>query len=528
MKKSYSKTELNNMSKEDLVALVMASQEKLSLFEERLAQMQSKQFGRKTERVECLDQMSIFNEAEGLCDDTVEEPEIEEVVVRRKKRHVGQREEELEGLPVRIENYELPEEKLIEIFGEDGWKRLPDEISRMVEIVPAKQEVVEHHIAVYAGKNTDKIVRAPHPKKLFPGSLCSPSMLAAVMNGKYTNGMPLHRIGQEMERNDVKIPKRNLANWVIWGAERYLSLITDRMHEQLLQSHVIHADETPCWVTKDGRAANSKSYMFVYRTCEFNKEKPIVLYDYQMTRSADHVMEYLKGFHGVLETDAYSGYHRVDKESDEITVAHCWAHARRDFADAIKIMPKSGGSKQARKHTVAHTALTKIKNIYKLENTLADMTPEERLVARKQEIAPDVDAFFQWVKSQDPNTIGSEKTREGLQYCINQEQYLRVFLEDGEVPIDNSAAERTIRPFTVGRNSWKLIDTVHGAKSSAIIYSLVETAKANDLKVFEYLKHLLTEIPQHMDETDLNFLDDLLPWSEKLPDECRKKTNTSK
>ena len=234
MKKSYSKTELNNMSKEDLVALVMASQEKLSLFEERLAQMQSKQFGRKTERVECLDQMSIFNEAEGLCDDTVEEPEIEEVVVRRKKRHVGQREEELEGLPVRIENYELPEEKLIEIFGEDGWKRLPDEISRMVEIVPAKQEVVEHHIAVYAGKNTDKIVRAPHPKKLFPGSLCSPSMLAAVMNGKYTNGMPLHRIGQEMERNDVKIPKRNLANWVIWGAERYLSLITDWMHEQLL------------------------------------------------------------------------------------------------------------------------------------------------------------------------------------------------------------------------------------------------------------------------------------------------------
>ena len=163
-----------------------------------------------------------------------------------------------------------------------------------------------------------------------------------------------------------------------------------------------------------------------------------------------------------------------------------------------------------------------------MEESLADLSPEDRLKARKKDIAPDVDAFFTWVKEQKLESIASQKIREGLQYCINQEKYLRVFLEDGNVPIDNSAAERAIRPFTVGRNNWKLIDTIHGAQSSAIIYSLVETAKANNLKVYEYLKYLLSEIPQHMDDTDLSFLDDLLPWSEKLPEECRKKVNNRK
>lgn len=526
-KKAYSKSELNNMSKEDLIALVMANQEAISLFEERIAMMQSQQFGRKTERIECLDQMSIFNEAEELHRDEVEEPDVEEIVIRR-KRPAGKREEQLEGVPSRIEHYEIPEEELIQIFGENGWKRLPDEISRVVEIIPSQHEVVERRIAVYAGKKTDKIVKAKHPKKLFPGSLCSPSMLAAVMNGKYTNGMPLYRIAQELERNDIKIEKRNLANWVIWGAERYLSLMTDRLHQELLKSPVVHADETPCWVSKDNRPANSKSFMFVYRTGELNKEKPIILYDYQKTRNGDHVQDFLERYRGYLMTDAFSGYHKVDRLEEHITVAHCWAHARRDFADAIKMMPKSGGSKQARKNTVAHTALVKIKAIYKLEESLADLSPEDRLKARKKDIAPDVDAFFTWVKEQKLESIASQKIREGLQYCINQEKYLRVFLEDGNVPIDNSAAERAIRPFTVGRNNWKLIDTIHGAQSSAIIYSLVETAKANNLKVYEYLKYLLSEIPQHMDDTDLSFLDDLLPWSEKLPEECRKKVNNRK
>ena len=182
-----------------------------------------------------------------------------------------------------------------------------------------------------------------------------------------------------------------------------------------------------------------------------------------------------------------------------------------------------GDAKELAHETVAHKALVQIAAIYKAEEKLKDEKAEDRRIRRQKEVAPLVEAYFASVHEQDPATILSEKTRDGLRYSLNQEKYLRVFLEDGNIPIDNSATERAIRPFTIGRANWHIIDTVHGAEASAIIYSLVETAKANKLKIYEYLKHLLTEIPKHMDSSDRSFLDGLLPWSDKLPEECRKK-----
>lgn len=165
----------------------------------------------------------------------------------------------------------------------------------------------------------------------------------------------------------------------------------------------------------------------------------------------------------------------------------------------------------------------RITAIYKAEAALKDKSAADRYLGRQKDVKPLVEAYFAWVREQEPATILSEKTRDGLKYSLNQEKYLKVFLDNGEVPIDNSATERAIRPFTIGRANWHLIDTIHGAQASAIVYSLVETAKANGLKIYEYLKHLLTEIPKHMDDTSLTFLEDLLPWSENLPEECRKK-----
>ena len=190
-------------------------------------------------------------------------------------------------------------------------------------------------------------------------------------------------------------------------------------------------------------------------------------------------------------------------------------------ADALKAL--KGDAKNYAHETVAHKALVQIAAIYKAEEALKDLTAEERYSRRQREVRPLVEAYFVWVHEQDPATILSQKTRDGLNYSINQEKYLKVFLEDGNIPIDNSATERAIRPFTIGRANWHIIDTIHGAEASAVIYSLVETAKANRLKIYEYLKHLLTEIPKHMDDTSMDFLEDLLPWSEKLPEECHKK-----
>ena len=341
------------------------------------------------------------------------------------------------------------------------------------------------------------------------------------MNAKYTNAIPLYRIAQDFEQSDMILGRATMANWVIRCTERYLSLVYDRLREHLCQNDVLQVDETTCQVTKDGRSSDAKSYMFVYRTSELSVGKPVILYQYSKTRSRSSVQRFLEGFSGILVSDAFSGYKALDKEEPDIRAAFCWAHARRDYADALKAL--KGDAKDLAHETIAHKALTQIAAIYKAESELKNESIEKRKIRRHKEVLPLVEAYFAWVREQEPATVLSEKTRDGLKYSLNQEKYLRVFLENGEVPIDNSATERAIRPFTIGRANWHIIDTIHGAQASAVIYSLVETAKANKLKIYEYLKHLLTEIPKHMDDTSLDFLEDLLPWSETLPEECRKK-----
>ena len=542
--KQLSSSELNNMSKEDLAAMVLQMQQlhqqlqqqqkemelqqkqmeqQIHTLNEKIAIMNARHFGRSTEKLETLPgQMNIFNETEVAAVEAIAEPAIEQVVVRRKKKK-GQRKEDLSKLPKRIENHELTKEQLKAIFGENGWKRLPDEVYSRVEYQPAVKEVVEHHVAVYAAKknDVDKIVRAERPVDLLRNSIATPSLVAAIMNAKYTNAIPLYRIAQDFEQNDMILGRATMANWVIRCSERYLSLVYDRLQKHLCSQTIIQADETTCQVTKDGRPSDAKSYMFVYRTSEHCKEKPVILYQYGKTRSKSNIQKFLEGFSGILVSDAFSGYKSLDKNDENIHSAFCWAHARRDYADALKAL--KGDAKELAYDTVAHKALVQIAAIYKAEEALKDLTAEERYSRRQREVKPLVEAYFAWVHEQDPTTIFSQKTRDGLNYSINQEKYLRGFLEDGNIPIDNSATERAIRPFTIGRANWHLIDTIHGAEASAVVYSLVETAKANELKIYEYLKHLLTEIPKHMDDTSMDFLEELLPWSEKLPEECRKK-----
>ena len=542
--KQLSSSELNNMSKEDLAAMVLQMQQlhqqlqqqqkemelqqkqmeqQIHTLNEKIAIMNARHFGRSTEKLETLPgQMNIFNETEVAAAEAIAEPAIEQVVVRRKKKK-GQRKEDLSKLPKRIENHELTKEQLKAIFGENGWKRLPDEVYSRVEYQPAVKEVVEHHVAVYAAKKSDvdTIVRADRPVDLLRNSIATPSLVAAIMNAKYTNAIPLYRIAQDFEQSDMILGRATMANWVIRCSERYLSLVYDRLQKYLCKQTIIQADETTCQVTKDGRPSDAKSYMFVYRTSEHCKEKPVILYQYGKTRSKSNIQKFLSGFSGILVSDAFSGYKSLDKNDENIHSAFCWAHARRSYADALKAL--KGEEKNYAHETVAHKALVQIAAIYKAEEALKDLTAEERYSRRQREVKPLVEAYFAWVHEQEQETIVSQKTRDGLNYSRNQEKYLKVFLEDGNIPIDNSATERAIRPFTIGRANWHIIDTIHGAEASAVIYSLVETAKANSLKIYEYLKHLLTEIPKHMDDTSMDFLEDLLPWSEKLPEECRKK-----
>ena len=485
MKEMISREEFNNMDREVLYTLFTGMQEQLrrsdetigalrvtvDKLNEQLKILNSRMFGKSTEKsLAPSDQLSIYDFGFNEAEDTVQgrlinEPEMETVVVHRKKRK-GKRDEDLEGFEAVAVDHGLSDEELSKQFPE-GWYELDDEVYRKLEVEPAVFTVVEHHIKVYKGRN-GKIVKGRHPKEMLCNSIATPSLTAFIMNGKYVNAVPLYRQEQEFARNG------------------------EGMH---------------------------KSYMWVYRTGSMCKANAAIVYDYQKTRNADAPRAFLEGFKGKLVCDGYQVYHTLENDSEtDFTVAGCWIHARRPFADVIKSL----GEEKA-VGTLACEAYVQIQNIYHTDNSLKKLPPSERKKKRKKLVKPLVDGFFDWARKAQYAAVGSDKTKKGIQYCLNQEKYLRAFLDDPALPLDNNIAEQAIRPFCVGRNNWKLIDTVGGANASAIIYSIVETAKANDLNIYKYLKYLLTEIPQHMDETSTDFIEDLLPWSKTLPPECRKK-----
>ncbi|BFK64096.1 IS66 family transposase [Dorea formicigenerans] len=529
----YTEEQLNSVDKSFLIQLLLqqqeqleaitkelhASNEKMQLLMEQVILGKQNRFGRSSEKMEDTSQICFrevdgtivfFNEAEAVCDLNAAELEDLELKSPKQPKRKGKKEADLSGLPFRRIDHYLSEEELEAEFGVKGWKQLPDAISRKYHFVPAKVEVEEHHIGVYASKTDEHMVKVDHPKALLQGSLVSPSLGAAIINGKYVNAVPLYRLEQEFQRYGLQITRQNMANWCIRLTEEYLSILYDYLHKELYFYHVIQADETPVLVNHDGRKAGSKSWMWVYRSGHLYQKRQIVLYEYQQTRNASHPREFLKGYDGICVTDGYQVYHTLEKELEELTIAGCWVHCRRRFDEALKLIPKS-----YQKESNAFLLMKQIQAIYREEGKLNDLSSDERLKQRQAVIKPLVDAFFAYLKT--INVSKKDKFGDAVGYARNQEKYLRVFLTDGDVPIDNNASERAIRGFCIGKKNWQMIDTIHGAKSSAVIYSIVETAKANNLKPFDYVQHLLEEIPKHMDDKDCSFLEDLLPWSEKLP-----------
>lgn len=540
MAKKYTEDQLNTLDKSFLVQMYLNLQEqlesltkethelneKMQLMMEQLILNKHARFGRSSEKMTDAGQICFkevdgnilfFNEAEAISNMAIPELEDLEVKPTRGVKPAGRKEGHISGLPVnRIDHY-LSAGQLTLEFGEEGWKQLPDAVMKHYRFVPAKVEVDEHHIGVYASKKDNRVVKAPHPSSLLRGSLVSASLGAAIMNAKYVNGIPLHRMEKEFERYGLTIDRRNMANWMIRLAEEYLGVLYDRLHEKLYDFHVIQADETPVLVKRDGRDAGAKSYMWVYRSGFMNKEQQIILYDYQKTRSGEHPRKFIKDYKGICVTDGYQVYPTVEKRMDDLTIAGCWVHCRRGFDDAMQTI-----AKEHQKESISYLIMKQIQAIYREEGKLKDLSARERRMQRQVVVKPLVDALFAYLKQNEPLIERKGTLRAAFTYALNQEKYLRVFLSDGEVPIDNNASERAIRGFCIGRKNWQMIDTINGAKSSAIIYSIAETAKANYLKPYDYFEYLLTEIPKHMADQNRLFIEELLPWSPKLPESIRK------
>jgi len=538
MNNKHTLEELDKCSREELITFVLMMQGQLDSLNENIEMLieqvriaNNYRFGKHTETLSSIDgQLSFFDEADAAYDESAVEPAPEDVLpAKQSRKRKGQRDLDLKDFPEEIiPPYRITGEELDAFYGKNNWRRLPDETYKRLRHEPESWTVELHTVEVYVGKDgdhQDEFMRGKRPKDLLKNSIVTASLLASILNVKYVNSSALNRIEQEFERNGVAISRQTMSNWIVLSAKKYFAPFVERMKQELLTLHVTQADETPTQVIGDSDHHNSKSYMWVHRSGELYRGRPIVIYEYHKGRDHGIPLAFYKDYKGVLVTDGLQQYHLIDKLLPDVTNANCWAHARRDFSDAVKAADKK--NPESVRQSVAYQALQKIAVFYNADTGLKDLTPARRLQIRQKEIRPLVEDFFVWVKQQVAGCAvpPKSKTAQGLNYIINQEKYLKVFLTDGDVPIDNSASERSIRTFCIGKKNWMFHNTAKGANASALVYSISESAKLNNLRPYNYFKYILTELPKRCDQKgniEPAELDYLMPWSDQLPEECRK------
>lgn len=544
MEPLFSEKQLQDMSKENIITLIQAMQvhqkkqeteiqllkEKTkelefmnALLSDRLALAQRKQFGSSSEKyAEGYEQMDLFNEAEQEADPNAAEPEMEEIHPKsyKRKKPTGKKEEDLSV----FETTEVIKHKL---EGNDRfcpecgtkYKVVTTETVKYLKFIPARFEVVEETTYVYACPKCGMMKRPQKDPSLLKGSVATPSLVAGIMNAKYVNGMPLARQEREFARYNLNLSTKTMANWIILCAKRYLQPIYDLMREEFLRSRYIHCDETRLQVIDEPeQKGTTQNWMWVYLTDEYSGSPRMVLFQYERTRGGYHPVEFLGDeFRGYLTCDGYQAYHGLP---EQITVTGCMAHARRRFDEALTPL-KKGFTKEQLKETTAYQAMARIGMLYKIEELIRNQSPEERYAERQKQSKPLLEAFFGWLHTLEGSVNRSSKIGEAVLYALNQEKYLKAYLEDGHLSIDNSAAERAIKNFAIGRRNWLFSKSIKGAEASATVYSITETALLNGLKPYDYVAYILERMKDLGPFPSKEDLQQLLPWSESIPESCR-------
>ncbi len=483
---------------------------------EQLGLVQHRLYAPSSEKTPVGQEAMLFNEAEACAAPEAPEP-VSETITYTRRKFTGQRELNLSGLPVEEIVYDLPESEQVCPVCEGRLHAMGADVRQELKIVPAVVTVVRHVQTKYTCRHCQQhdiqtpVVRASMPPPAFPNSLASPSAVAHIMVQKFVEGSPLYRQEAALARLGVTLSRQTLSNWMLAGAD-WLQPLYARVKVHLLKRDIAHADETTLQVLKEpGRAAQTQSYLWLYRSGRDGP--PLVLFEYQPTRAGQHPRTFLEGFGGFLHVDGYTGYDGLPG----VTLIGCWAHARRKFVEAVNLLPvpqrKQGG-------TTAHAGLDFCNQLFDIERDLKDATPQYRLAARQVRSQAVLDRFRAWLDGVSVSALPKSKLGEAVGYCLHQWSKLEGFLLDGRLELDNNRAERSIKPFVIGRKNWLFANAVRGARSSATIYSIVETAKENGLDPQTYLTCLFEQLP-NLNLKDTTAVDALLPWSETVQTHCR-------
>ena len=487
--------------------------------------LRKKLFGTSSEKrvLDIPGQLNFFNEAELAQDPALaqmEELEASAPEKTPKKRKTKATDaERFKGIPVVKEYLDLSEtEKNCPVCG-TALKQIGEEfVRRELIFIPAKLKIREYYSRNYEcpqcsqhGIPVIKKGKDGKPHMLY--GMASTGTVAWVMYQKFCNGLPYFRQEKDWKQYGASITRATMANWVIQNSEAFFLPMYEFFHRKLLEREFAMADETPLQVLHEpDRRAQTKSYMWLFRSGE-DGSPPIILYKYSETRAGDNAVDFLHGFKGYLMCDGYSGYNKVP----DAKRTACWAHIRRYLTDAIPKGKALDYTQPAVQGVMYINQLFHMEDVIKKKYTSFDAIKKARLEKEK----PVVEGFLSWLDQQTP--VRETRMDKAVTYIQNRRSCLITYLEDGRCSFSNNLSENAIRPFTVGRKNWLFCDTPNGAQASAIVYSMVEMAKANGVNVYHYLTYLLEKMPSdRMSDEELELL---APWNENVKTEIQCRVN---
>ncbi len=487
----------------------------LSNLNEMLVKGRKAMFGKSSEQLSNIDgseQLSLFNEAEQEYSAKAEEPTIETVNV---KSHPRRKRLSCEELPDSVEHKKIVidlDDKKCPECGEEMVCIGEEFVCSKLHIVPAQISVWDFYQKKYKCKSCDgdgtntKIIKPEMPVPVIKKSMASAGTIAYIIQQKYELGTPLCRQEKYWKAQGIDLTRTTMANWII-RSSNWIKPLFELMMKLLLKEPVIHADETVLRVLKrDGKQVDGQSRCWVFCSGKDSKLK-MVLYLHRPTRSAKVVEEVLGGYSGYLQTDGYAAYNAAVNA----TRLGCWSHARRKW---VECLPKGIENKNSK----AAQALELVEQIFAEDKRLEGLPEDEVYVQRLERIKPLLERYWELLGS--ISAVGGSNLDKAVNYSLNNKKELEAFLLDGRLELTNNRAERAVKPFVMGRKNWLFSDTTKGADASMMLYSVIESAKLNNLNVYDYLLHLLTELPKLGEKPDPEQLDTFMPWA-KLPNFCK-------
>ena len=503
---------------------IKSLEEELKRSNENMEYLIKKLYGRKTEKTSAIDgqlvisdiELGLFNEPEKEMDLTIlEEAPFEEPVKKTRKGY--KRKDLFKDLPSQEQIYKLDESQQVCPVDGNKLSTIGKKFIRSeIKYIPAEISVVNIYQETYECRKCKKedrpgIFNPYTPEPVLQHSYATASSVAWTMYQKFVQSVPLYRQEKDWKQMGFEIKRQTLSNWIMKTSEEWLYPVVDKLQEELLKEKYLHADETPVQVlNEEGKENTAKSYMWVYSTSS-NTKRGIRIFKYTPSRTGDYPKDFLKDFCGYLHTDGYAGYNKVEN----IHQCLCWAHLRRYFSDAL---PKDMKSEEA---TLPAEGIAYINKLFEWEREFKKLSLEEGQIKRLEKEKPILEAFWSWVETTNQKVLPKSKIGKALQYGLNHKEKLETYLKDGNCVISNNIAENSIRPFTIGRKNWTFCGSPKGAKASACVYSLVETAKANGLNPYKYLEFLLSRLPGSNMKTNPKVLELMMPWDDLIQRTCK-------